>query len=53
MGSMFAKSEIQKNRPEVLIAIGLYPVLASSISISVFSAIACFFLISSDTTFAF
>jgi hypothetical protein len=50
---MFAKSEMQKKRPELLTATGLYPVLASSISISVFSAIACFLLISSDTILAF
>jgi hypothetical protein len=49
---MFAKSEIQKKRPDVCVAAGLYPVLASSISISVFSATACFLLISSDTTLA-
>jgi hypothetical protein len=50
---MLARSEMQKKRPELLIATGLYPVLASSISISVFSAIAYFLLISSETTLAF
>jgi hypothetical protein len=48
-----ARSEIQKKSPEVLCATGLNPSLASSISISVFSAIAYFLLISADTILAF
>lgn len=43
---------MQKNSPEVLSATGLYSSLAKSISFSVWSAISCLTLISSDTSFA-
>jgi hypothetical protein len=50
---MLARSLIQKKRPAVLTATGLYPKRNSSISFSVFSAISYFFAISLDSILAF
>lgn len=41
IGSMLARSEIQKNRMEECVATGLYPFRVSSISFSVAVAISC------------
>jgi len=51
IGSMLARSEIQKNKMEECTATGLYPFLVSSIMISVDAAISCLAEISSDKTF--
>ena len=53
MGSIFAKSLIQKNRPAVVSATGLYFNLNSSISFSVLSAISYFLAISLEIIFEF
>ena len=41
IGSMFAMSEMQKNRMDEWMATGLYPLRVSSISFSVAVAISC------------
>lgn len=51
MGSILAKSEMQKKRIDEWKAIGLYPFLVPSISASVSEAISCLAEISSDKTF--
>jgi len=51
MGSIFARSEIQKNKMDECTATGLYPFLVSSIIISVCEAISCLAAISWERDF--
>lgn len=51
IGSMLARSEMQKKRMDEWTATGLYPLRVASISFSVAEAISCLAEISSERTF--